>query len=110
MKPKCHCNVTLQSNGLSAPLQMLHSPFGIDSQQIPAGTVEITLDPVTAKLILTPLLRGLEAQTEAELESFFVHFTPILGSTIPLPAQPYVQFQEEQTTPRAHLLTVCLVL
>lgn len=79
MNPKCHCNVTLQSNGLSPPLQIHHSRFGIDSQQIPTGTVKITLDPVTAKLILTPLLQGLEAQTEAELESFSVHFTPILG-------------------------------
>lgn len=110
MNLKCHCNITLQSSGLISPLQLHHSPFGIDSQQIPTGNVKITLDSVTAKLILTPLLQGLEAQTAAELESFSVHLYPELNFTILLPAQPYVRFQEEQTTPRAHLLSLCLVL
>jgi len=88
MNPEYHCNITLQSSGLSPPLQMYHSPFGRDSQQIPTCSVKITLDPVTAKLILTTLLQGLVAQTEAELENFSGHFTPILGSALPFPCQP----------------------
>lgn len=59
MNPQCHYNISLQSNRLDPLLQVHHSSFGVNSQQI----LTDTLGPVTAKLIPTALLHGLETQT-----------------------------------------------